>query len=285
MNGQVSVINGAEIFWASAGEGPAVVFIHAGVADSRMWDDLLGRLSLHFRCIRYDLRGYGRSSYPPGPFSHLADLEGVLQIAGVKSATLIGASLGGRIAIDFTLAHPDRVSRLVLVASALGGHEWSEEVRRFGRQEDAALDAGDLDAAVELNLRMWVDGPGREPTTVSAHERARIGAMQRNAFEKQIAADAQMDPPTAMDDLQPPAVERLADIRVPTLVVVGDEDVSDILEIAARASQEISRARKVVIPGTAHMLSVEKPEEFAEDVIGFLNESGGSTVIDAATSF
>lgn len=266
------MINGAEIFWESAGEGPAVVFIHAGVADSRMWDDLLGRLSLHYRCIRYDLRGFGRSSYPPGPFSHIADLEGVLEIAGVESAILIGASLGGGLAIDFTLAHPDRVSRLVLVASALGGHDWSEEVRRFGREEDAALDAGDVDAAVELNLRMWVDGPRRDPTAVSADARASVAAMQRNAFEKQIVAYAQTDPPTVIDDLQPAAAERLADVEIPALVVVGDEDVSDILEIAARLSQEIPRARKVVIPGTAHMLGLEKPDEFADHLVGFLKE-------------
>lgn len=269
----MSVINGAEIFWESAGEGPGILFIHAGVADSRMWDDLFGTLALQFRCIRYDLRGYGRSSCPPGPFSHLADLAGVIETAGVESAALIGASMGGRLAIDFTLTHPHRVSRLVLVASALGGHEWSEEVRRFGREEDAALEAGDVDAAVELNLKMWVDGPRREPTAVSAHVRASVAAMQRDAFEKQIAAYAETDPPTVIDDLEPPAAVRLDDIEVPTLVLVGDEDVSDILEIAARASQEISRARKVVIPGTAHMLAAEKPEEFAEHVTDFLKES------------
>ncbi|MDP9067420.1 MAG: alpha/beta hydrolase [Actinomycetota bacterium] len=280
MAAQVSVINGAEVFWESAGEGAAVVLIHAGVADLRMWDDLFGKLSLDFHCIRYDLRGFGRSSFPPGPFSHVDDLEALLDAAGVDSATLAGASFGGGVAVDFTLAHPHRVSRLVLVAAALRGHEWSEEVRRFGREEEAALDAGDVDAAVELNLKMWVDGPRREPTAVPARTRASIGEMQRNAFEKQIAAYEQTHPPTEVDDVQPPAATRLADIRVPTLVVVGEDDVSDFLEIADRASREIAHARKVVIPGTAHMLTLEKPDEFANHVLRFLKEpetEGGRT--------
>lgn len=272
MGGQTSVINGTEVFWEDEGEGPTVVFIHAGVADSRMWDDLFGRLVPHFRCIRYDLRGFGRSSFPPGPFSHVDDLEALLDAVGVDSATLIGASFGGGLAIDFSLAHPHRVSRLVLVAAALGGHEWSEEVRRFGSEEDVALDAGDVDAAVELNLKMWVDGPRRQPTAVSVRTRADIGEMQRNAFEKQIAAYEQTDVPTARDHLQPPAATRLAEIQVPTLVIVGDEDVSDFLEIADRVSREIAQGRKVVIPGAAHMLSLEKPDEFADHVLGFLKD-------------
>ena len=149
MRGELTKINGAEIFWESAGEGSDVVLIHAGVADGRMWDELFPVLAKKFRCIRYDIRGFGRSTFPGGPYSHVADLDGLFRAADVDSAAVVGASVGGQIAIDFSLVHPGKVTRLVLAASALGGHdEWSPMVREFGGAEDAALDARDIDASV-----------------------------------------------------------------------------------------------------------------------------------------
>ena len=275
MKGELTAINGAELFWESAGEGSAVVLIHAGTADSRMWDDLFSRLSEDFRSVRYDLRGFGRSSFPGGPYSHAADLDALFRTLGIDSAAVIGTSLGGQIAIDFSLVYPLRVTRLLLAASALGGYQWSEEVQGFGAAEDAALDAGDVDKAVELNLRMWVDGPSRGSSAVSATVRERVREMQRNAFEKQLRAyEQQSPPPSPTNELQPPTAARLTDIDVPTLVVVGDKDALDILEIADQLAKEIPQARKVVIPGTAHMLSLEKPEEFSELVVAFLEQSG-----------
>ena len=275
MKGELTAINGAELFWESAGEGSAVILIHAGTADSRMWDDLFGRLSGKFQSVRYDLRGFGRSSFPGGPFSHAADLDALFETVGIDSATVIGTSLGGEIAIDFSLAYPLRVNRLVLAASALGGYQWSQEVQRFAVAEDAALDVGDVDKAVELNLRMWVDGPNRGSSAVSATVRESVREMQRNAFEKQLRAyEQESPPPSPTIDLQPPAAARLSDIDVPTLVVVGDQDALDILKIADQLAKEIPKARKAVIPGTAHMLGLEKPGEFGELVMAFLEQSG-----------
>ena len=265
-------IRGAELFWQTAGSGPAVVLIHAGVADHRMWDDLFGRLSEDFRSLRYDLRGFGRSSFPGGLYSHVDDLDALLRTVGMDPVAIVAASSGGQIAIDFALVHPGRVSRLVLVASALGGHEWSEEVRAFANQEDAALEAGDVDAAVELNLRTWVDGRNRAASDVPATVRERVREMQRIAFEKQLRADEQSPPPSS-EELKPPATMRLAEIETPTLVVVGDRDVADFLTIADVLADEIPNARKVVIPGAAHMVNLEKPEEFSEHAIPFLKQS------------
>ncbi len=274
MRGEITAIDGAELYWESAGEGPTVVLIHAGTADSRMWDYLFSRLSEDFRSIRYDLRGFGRSSFPGGPYSHVADLEALFRTVGIDSATVIGASLGSRIAIEFSLVYPRCVTRLVLAASALGGYEWSEDVQEFVVAEDAALDAGDVDEAVELNLRMWVDGPRRGASDVSATVRKRVREMQCIAFQKQLRAYEESPPPSSTNELQPPAAARLTEIEVPTLVVVGDQDVSDILKIADLLAKGIPKARKVVIPGTAHMLSLEKPEEFSELVVDFLKQSG-----------
>ena len=270
MQGELTAIDGFELFWESAGEGPTVVLIHAGVTDSRMWDDLFSKLSGDFRCVRYDLRGFGRSSFPGGSYSHVTDLDSLFRTAGIHSAAVVGASLGGQIAIEFSLSYPRRVTRLVLAASALGGFQWSEEIREFASAEDAALDAGDVDKAVELNLRMWVDGPSREPSRVPETVRERVREMQSNAFEKQLRAYEQSPPPSSTDDLEPPAAARLTEIQAPTLVVVGDKDVPDILKIADRLTKEIPNARRVTIPNTAHMLSLEKPEEFNEIVAAFL---------------
>ena len=270
MKGELTKINGAEIFWESAGEGSDVVLIHAGVADGRMWDELFPVLAKKFRCIRYDLRGFGRSTFPGGPYSHVADLDGLFHVADIDSAAVVGASVGGGVAIDFSLVYPGRVTRLVLAASALGGHEWSRMVREFGAAEDAALDARDVDAAVELNLRLWVDGPRRAPDAVSPEVRERVRQMQRLAFEKQLVADEQTPPPMPADELDPPAAYRLGEIQVPTLVIAGDQDVPDFHDIAERIAGDIPNAKKVEISDAAHMLVVEKPAEFNDHVLKFL---------------
>lgn len=270
MGGELTKINGAEIFWEAAGEGSDVLLIHAGVADSRMWDELFPVLAKRFRCIRYDVRGFGRSTFPGGPYSHVADLDGLFRAAGVDSAAVVGASAGGQIAIDFSLVHPTKVTCLVLAASALGGHEWSRMVREFGGAEDAALDAGDIDAAVELNLQLWVDGPRRGEDAVSPEVRETVRQMQRLAFEKQLVAYEQTPPPMPVGELDPPAAYRLGEIQVPTLVIVGDQDVPDFREIAERMAGDIPNAKKVEMNDAAHMLTLEKPAEFNDHVLKFL---------------
>lgn len=270
MPGELTKINGAEIFWESAGEGSDVLLIHAGVADGRMWDQLFSVLAKKFRSIRYDMRGFGRSTFPGGPYSHVADLDGLFRAADVDSAAVVGASVGGQIAIDFALVHLGKVTGLVLAASALGGHEWSRMVQEFGGAEDAALDARDIDAAVELNLRLWVDGPRRGQDAVSPEVRERVRQMQRVAFEKQLVAYDQTPPPMPVDELDPPAAYRLGEIQVPTLVIVGDQDVPDFREIADRMAGDIPNAKKVEMNDAAHMLTLEKPAEFNDHVLKFL---------------
>jgi 3-oxoadipate enol-lactonase len=245
-----------------AGDGPGVALIHAGLCDSRMWDAEFAALAVHYRVVKLDLRGFGRSELPPGPFSFVEDLRTVLDLAGIEKAALVGVSVGAALALDFALEEPERVRGLVLAAPAIGGLDWSEEVRRFGAREDELLDAGDLDGAVELNLRMWVDGPRRGPDAVDPAVRERVGEMQRRAFEIQVPAyEGDVEPgPQAM--LEPPAIERLEDVGVPTLVVVGDADVSDVIERADVLERRIPGARKIVLPDVAHLVNLERPSEF-----------------------
>jgi pimeloyl-ACP methyl ester carboxylesterase len=252
-----------------AGSGPAVVLIHEGIADSRMWDRQFATYTDAFRVVRYDIAGYGRSPLRSGPYSHARDLTELLDELGIEQAALVGASLGGRIALDAALAAPGRVSALVLVGSGLAGWDWSEEVQRFGEAEDAALEAGDLDTAVELNLRLWVDGPARGPDAVDAAVRRFVGDMQRLAFENLLAAYEQ-DPPPGPEE-RPEGVP--ADARAPTLVIVGDEDVPDIVAISELLEREIPGARRAIMRGVAHVPSLERPDEFDRLVLDFLRET------------
>ncbi|MFL5922092.1 MAG: alpha/beta fold hydrolase [Gaiellaceae bacterium] len=252
-----------------AGEGPAVALVHEGIGDSRMWDPQWEPWSRSFRLLRVDLRGFGRSPLPPEKFSNARDLIAALDEHGFERAALVGGSLGGRVVLEVAVARPDLVSALVLVAPGLPGHEWSEEVRASWEEEEAAYEARDVDRAVEVNLRVWVDGPGRRPEDVDPGLRARVAEMQRRAFELQfeVGDDAEEEL------LVPELAERLAEVGVPTLLVVGEEDLSDLHVIARRIAGAIAGARLETIPDTAHVPNMERPREFDELVLPFLREA------------
>lgn len=251
------------------GEGPAVALVHEGIGDSRMWDPQWEPWSRSFRLLRVDLRGFGRSPLPPEKFSNARDLIAALDEHGFERAALVGGSLGGRVVLEVAVARPDLVSALVLVAPGLPGHEWSEEVRASWEEEEAAYEARDVDRAVEVNLRVWVDGPGRRPEDVDPGLRARVAEMQRRAFELQfeVGDDAEEEL------LVPELAERLAEVGVPTLLVVGEEDLSDLHVIARRIAGAIAGARLETIPDTAHVPNMERPREFDELVLPFLREA------------
>ena len=264
-------INGAELNYELTGDGPAVVLVHEGVCDLRMWDELVGPLAREFTVLRYDMRGYGDSTLPPGPFSQSGDLLGLLDHVGIERAALVGVSYGGRVALDTAFVAPDRVSALVLAAPGLRDHEWSKAIREFGDEEERLLEAGDIDAATELNVRLWVDGPNRGPDAVGKDVRERVRQMQRRAFDVQLAA-YEADPAPGPED---PLVLRLGEIATPTLVIVGNADAPDFLEIADKLEAELPDARKVVLADTAHTVPLERPDEFRELTLDFLRERAG----------
>jgi 3-oxoadipate enol-lactonase len=221
-----------DLYAEVAGQGSTVVLVHAGICDSRMWDPQWDAFPAAHQTVRYDLRGFGRSPLPPQPYSHGRDLIALLQQLRIQQATLVGASLGGRVALEVAVAHPQLVDALVLVDAALPGVTWSQELRAFWAEEDAALERGDLDAAVEVNLRMWVDGPRRPPTTVDAAVREHVRQMQRRAFQLQLPVWEDAEEELLVSDLE----RRLSEVRAPALVLVGEEDVSDFHQIAAQLS-------------------------------------------------
>jgi pimeloyl-ACP methyl ester carboxylesterase len=258
-----------ELYAEVAGEGPKLVLVHEGICDSRMWDPQWAAYQNEFRVLRCDLRGFGRTPLEPGPFSNARDVIELLQREGFERAALVGVSLGGRVVLEVALARPDLVGALVLVAPGLPGHEWTAETIAGWEEEGAALEAGDLDAAVEVNLRMWVDGPGRRPEDVDPDVRRRVGEMQRRAFELQLPLGDEAQEELLVPDL----AQRLDEIEVPTLVLVGEEDRPDMHAVVERLAREIAGARSATIAGTAHVPSMERPREFDELVLGFLREA------------
>jgi 3-oxoadipate enol-lactonase len=258
-------VYGARLYYEMMGMGHPLVLIHAGIADSRMWDDQFTDFAEHYRVIRYDIRGFGKSAMPTGSSSTSRDLYGLLTALGIARAYVVGLSIGGGIAIDFTLRYPEMVSALVLVASGLGGTQPSAEMRRADATVDAALERGGIDAAVEAENRLWVDGPKRTPDQVDPTVRARVSEMNGALYRL-----PEVDAPR--ERLDPPAIGRLGEIHVPTLILVGDGDVPDVIETANLLEQGIAGARKVVFPGVAHMVNMEHPEAFNRIVLNFLRD-------------
>jgi pimeloyl-ACP methyl ester carboxylesterase len=262
-------IHGAQVYYEVSGAGHPLLLLHAGIADSRMWDEQFHVFAKHFQVIRYDLRGYGRTIVQPGRFAYHEDVNGLLTFLGVERAHLAGISFGSRIALDFALAYPEKATALVLGAPSVSGNTPMEDVKKFVAEEEAALERGDLVGAAELNVRMWVDGPHRAPDQVAPAVRDRVREMQYHAFTLPVPDDVAVEP------LAPPALARLAEVQAPTLIVIGDQDVAYVQATAGRLAAEIPGAEKVVLPGVAHMVSMERPEEFNRIVLEFLKRQTG----------
>lgn len=261
-------VQGAPLYYEVAGSGYPLLLIHAGVADSRMWDDQFQTFALQYRVMRYDLRGFGRSVIPDGPFSNYEDIYALLRHLGIERTHVIAISFGGLVAIDFTLAHPEMVTSLVLGAPSVSGREDSStDVLRFAGEEEAMLERGDLAGAAELNVRTWVVGLRRTPDQVDPSVRQRIYDMQYHAFTVPIPENAEEL------SLEPPAISRLAEIQVPTLLMVGEYDLQDKHDINKQLAAEIPQAQQVVIPNAAHIVSMERPAEFNRIVLEFLKNS------------
>ncbi len=255
-----------ELWHEIAGEGAPVLLIHEGICDSRMWEPQWRTFPQAHRTVRCDLRGFGRTPLPAERYSNARDVAELLDRLELGAAALVGVSLGGRVALEVALARPELVDRLVLVGAGLPDHAWSDAVRRYGEEEEAALARSDLEAAVEANLRMWVDGPRRRPHEVDPAVRRLVAEMQRCAFELQLPVWDEAEEELLVPDVG----SRYVELRVPTLVLVGGEDVSDMHTLAERLASGIPGARKEEIPGAAHVPSLERPEEFDRLVLTFL---------------
>ncbi|MBA2638078.1 MAG: alpha/beta fold hydrolase [Solirubrobacterales bacterium] len=260
MPGDSLQVPGARLAWETTGEGPPCVLIPAGVADIRMWDPVLASLEAEHQVVRVDPRGFGASELlGSDAFRPVDDLAAVLDHLGLERVALVGASFGGQVALELAALQPERVAALALLSPALPDHEPSPRLRAHEEREEAAWEAGDIDALVAQSLATWTRAPG------AVHD---VAEALRHALPAQLALD-----PEELS-LDPPVSERLDAVTCPVLVAAGESDLEDFPAIARRLATALPDARLELMPGAAHLLPLERPEETAALLAEFLRDAG-----------
>jgi len=249
----------------STGSGADVLLVHAGVTDQRSWRHVVDALPGH-RCLTYDARSYGRTTYvPEDGWSKVTDAVAVLDAYDVERAVVIGASMGGKTSIDLALLHPDRVRALVLIGPAISGapdSEVEEGVKPLEAALIAADEAGDLEELNRVEAHIWLDGP--------LVPEGRVGGAARELFlEMNGIPLAAVDP--GDDDSGVVAWDRLSEISVPTLILVGEHDLREIREGCEHAAREMPHARLVELPGVAHLPHLENDERTLAEIVAFVS--------------
>jgi pimeloyl-ACP methyl ester carboxylesterase len=235
----------------------AVVLVHDGVLHSAAWDEVWPEFCKHFRTIRYDRRGYGRSPAATEGYFATDDLAALLRHLKLSHAAIVGSSHGGEISINFALDHPEMVQQLVLVGAVVGGMPYSKHFLDRGSVLGKPLEKGDIQGAV-----------------AAASQDKCLVASGNDAAKKRMADLLSANPQdlTHPDFELPvkPALARLHEIRIPTLLLVGDADIPDVHAHAGALEAGIPRARRVVISNVGHLMYLERPQEFSRIVISFL---------------
>jgi 3-oxoadipate enol-lactonase len=257
----VAEVHGTKLYYETAGKGPAVVLVHGGLVDSRLWNDQMKEFAKHHRVVRYDLRGFGRSAAAPQPFSHIEDLRALMDFLKIERATVVGLSLGGIIAADFALEHPERIDRLVLVGAGLRGDKQPPDKDAIKAYEAASK--GIAEEFVNVTMKSGLYATVREGTPAYT----RLRQMLLENF-KAVSTFA----PGFLKYPAQPTIERLGQIKAATLVIIGGEDAQSLKNVAGTLVAGIRGARKVVIPGASHHPPVETPDKFNKAVLSFLNE-------------
>lgn len=257
--------NNTRIHYTRAGEGRALVFAHAGIADSRMWRPQVEHFSAHYQVITFDLRGYGQTVLAAGDYFLADDLQAVMDGLGIEKAVVIGCSMGGNTAINFTLQNPDRVLALVTVSSDVDGFE-GQDTPESERQWQVAVEAQkrhDFDRYAEAVVHLWIDGPRRKPEEVNPRVRDFVKEMLRTSFDTPEGLGNRVRP-------APPAVQRLGEIHTSTLVIGGEEDIPEMAPYTEKLSSSIPGARLAMIADAGHLPGLEHPAEFNRLLEDFL---------------
>ena len=259
-------VDGGRLYYETSGKGPALVLIHAGFLDSRMWDTQFQLFSESHRVIRYDVRGFGKSDVARTKFSDYKDLHGLLDHLRVKTASLVGVSNGGRIASDFAVEYPSMVNNLVLVSPGMSGYKssgpeeekmWEEFDAQMKPQEDAVREGRAADT-VAMDVTTW--GSAQTPAN-----RERITQIAMDNFHVQVENPWKLQVPP-----EPRTWHRLSQIRTPTLLIIGDRDVAPQIVMVDNIHSHIRASTKVLIQGADHIVNMSKPDEFNRTVLEFL---------------
>ncbi len=259
-------VDGGRLYYETSGNGPALVMIHAGFLDLRMWDPQVPVFSKTNRVIRYDVRGFGKSDIARNTYSDYKDLRALLYHLRVKTASIVGVSNGGRIAADFAVEYPSMLDHLVLVSPGMSGYKssgpeedkmWEEFDKQMKPQEVAYREGRAVDA-VEMDVNAWA----------SAHtpvNRERIRQIALDNFHVHVENPWKLQVPP-----EPRTFQRLSQIRTPTLVIIGDRDVPPQILLTNNIHSHIPGSKRVLIPGADHIANMSKPDEFNIAVLEFL---------------
>lgn len=262
-------VNGTKLYFESTGKGPPLLLLHAGPVDCRMWDFQFKEFAKKYKVIRYDARGFGKSQLPNKPFSPVKDVIHLLNFLKIKKTNLMGCSLGGGTALEFALDYPRRVDRLILVGPSLGGFAYSEEMQQKGAELfNAAKEKGAAEA-----IRIFLNDPFWSYSVPSKDYPEALEKFKKMANDNSRIFDWYSK---IVETKKLPAVERLPEIKIPTLVIVGDRELADTQKATDLLKKEIKGAKKIVIAGGGHMINMEKPGEFNKIVLEFLSHTTNS---------
>jgi pimeloyl-ACP methyl ester carboxylesterase len=267
ITGYVDLDDG-KLYYEMAGDGDILVLGHAGFVVSRMWDAQWDAFTQKYRVIRFDMRGYGKSDPAEGPRTRRYDLAQLLDHLQVERAALLGCSLGGEIMIDFVLEHPEMASALITVSSTPSGFQMQGDPPPHLFEMITALQQGDTARASELQIRIWVDGPYRQPEQLNPGVRQRAAEMNLLSVRMNTWLAADSHP---LNPLDPPAIGRLSAIHVPALIMAGALDHPEVLRAADVMTDAIKGAKKHIFSHSAHVPNMEEPEEFTQVVLSFLD--------------
>lgn len=263
-------INQGQIYYEQAGDGIPFVMIHAGIANSRMWDKEFDYFSSEYKAMRYDIRGYGNSKPVDGKWNIQDDFVALLESLNIdEPIILMGCSIGAGLAIDYALTYPDRIKSLILVGGVPRGFDGdTSALEPLWKQAEQAFEARDLDRVTEIDMQIWLDGFGRE-TPIDPEVRQHAYDMNRIVIENE-AQELGEHITTAFDI---PANERLVELTMPVLIIVGDKDAQYILDAADYMAQNLPDAHKMMIQNAAHLPNLEFPIQFRNAVEQFLIHS------------
>jgi 3-oxoadipate enol-lactonase len=262
-------VDGGKIYYEKAGKGEVIVLVHDGNLHHVTWDEQFFAFAENHKVIRYDRRGYGKSSYPEKSFSNIEDLKAVFDFLDVKKAAVFGMSAGGGLAIDFVLEYPDKVTSLVLVGAVVSGYGYSDHFLSRGGRLDAAT-FSDPEKLIDYMFK-------KDPYTIySENKKARQKALKwmlENPHNYDFRRNGLIIGPRR------PALGALGEIQVPVLIVVGEYDIPDVHSHAGAIESGIKNSERVVINNSAHLVPLEKPEEFNRIVQDFLKSSAFLDII------
>lgn len=257
----------AQIYYETSGMGTPFVMIHAGVADHRQWNNEFDFFANNYQVLRYDMRGYGKSEPVESEFNPMNDLISVLNALDLQEPIiLMGCSMGGGLAMDFALKYPTKVEALIMVGSGPSGLELDVPAPAKFADAEKAFEAGDLDLVAEIETQIWFDGTNRSPEQVDQTMRKLAYEMDRLALAHEAKGLGKRLP-----NSESPAFDRLGELRIPVLIIVGVHDTPYILAAADYMIEKLPSAQIVRIEDAAHLPNMDHPDEFQKAVKGFLD--------------